>query len=108
MVLVWAITLLTVILMTCALFLTQVLHTTYFDLDKLDNISGVSLAKHREMYEYFGTFTRSFLSMFEMTLANWPPVTRLLSEEVSEWLMVACLLHKLTVGFAVLGVINGD
>jgi len=45
--------------------------------------------------------------MFELTLANWPPVTRLLAEEVSEWFMVFCLIHKLTLGFAVIGVING-
>ena len=98
-------------------------------------------------------------SLFELTLANWPPVCRLLVEEaggvafrkgalgdrsgivagqrncsflefrkspnnpprnfskcarqlsrdmseVSEWWLVACLLHKLTMGFAVIGVIN--
>merc|ERR1712060_367865 len=28
-------------------------------------------------------------------------------ENVSEWFMVICLLHKLTVGFAVIGIING-
>eukprot|EP00971_Amphidinium_carterae_P103004 2038756-Amphidinium_carterae.1 len=28
------------------------------------------------VYEYFGTFSRSLLSLFEMTLANWPPVAR--------------------------------
>merc|ERR1719305_1778708 len=47
------------------------------------------------------------LSMFELTLANWPPVSRLLVEEVSEWFSVICVGHKLTLGFAVLGVING-
>ena len=42
-----------------------------------------------------------------MALANWPPVCRLLMENVNEWFMVVCLLHKLTVGFAVIGIING-
>merc|ERR1719482_616187 len=45
--------------------------------------------------------------MFELTLANWPPVARLLSEELSEWFMLICVIHKLTIGFAVIGVING-
>merc|ERR1712232_701073 len=36
-----------------------------------------------------------------------PPVTRLLTENVSESFMFFCLLHKLTIGFAVVGVING-
>ncbi|CAJ1342845.1 unnamed protein product [Effrenium voratum] len=52
-------------------------------------------------------FTRSMLSMFEITLGNWPPVCRLLSEKVSEWFMLLCILHKLVIGFAVVGVING-
>ena len=39
------------------------------------------------------------LSMFELTLGNWPPVTRLLSEEVTEWFMLICIAHKLTIGF---------
>ena len=45
--------------------------------------------------------------MFELTLANWPQASRLLSENVSEVFMVFCLIHKLTIGFAVVGVING-
>lgn len=59
------------------------------------------------MYEYFGTFSRCFLSMFELALANWPTPTRILTEELSEWFILICLCHKLTIGFAVVGVING-
>lgn len=105
MVVLWAVCLLSLMLSTCALFLTQFLHSTYFDnparLASSDQTAG------QEMYKYFGTFSRCLLSMFEITLANWPPVTRLLTEEVSEWFSPICLLHKLTIGFAVIGVING-
>merc|ERR1719265_2148536 len=45
--------------------------------------------------------------MFEITLGNWPVIARLLSEEVSQWFIILCLVHKLTVGFAVIGVITG-
>merc|ERR1712183_1080695 len=45
--------------------------------------------------------------MFEITLADFPPVARLLSEEHSQWFMLICVMHKLTIGFAVVGVING-
>jgi hypothetical protein len=34
-------------------------------------------------------------------------VCRLLVENVNEWFMLFCLAHKLTIGFAVIGVING-
>merc|ERR1739848_587239 len=30
-----------------------------------------------------------------------------MGEHVTEWAMVVCLVHKLTIGFAVVGVING-
>eukprot|EP00438_Fugacium_kawagutii_P034122 Skav214381 [mRNA] locus=scaffold4284:94835:110044:- [translate_table: standard] len=43
----------------------------------------------------------SIFSMFEITLANWPPVSRLLAENVSEWFMLFGVLHKLAIGFAV-------
>ena len=39
--------------------------------------------------------------MFEITLGNWPPVARLLSEEVSEFFTFFCVLHKLTIGFVI-------
>merc|ERR1712125_100843 len=45
--------------------------------------------------------------MFELTLANWPPVARLLMENISEWFMFFALAHKLIIGFAVVNVING-
>jgi len=103
----WAVILLSMMLLTCALLLTQVLHASYFSEATFATLSLPQLEQHRKMFEYFGSFTRCFLSMFELTLANWPPVTRLLVEEVSEWFSLLCLIHKLTIGFAVVGVING-
>merc|ERR1719428_1605785 len=60
-----------------------------------------------EAFEYFGTYWRAMVSLFELMLANWPTVCRFLMEEVHEvfgWLVVA---YKLLVGFGVVGVING-
>merc|ERR1711904_766172 len=54
-----------------------------------------------------GTFTRSLFTMFELTLANWPTVTRNLAENVNEVWMLVGLTHKLVIGFAVIGVVNG-
>merc|ERR1719456_1865831 len=96
-----------VMLCTIALFLSQALHVVYFADKTAANMPPEELELKRKLYEYFGSFTRCLLSMFELTLANWPPVTRLLTEEVSEWFMLVCVVHKLTVGFAVIGVING-
>ncbi|CAE7491913.1 SCN4A [Symbiodinium sp. CCMP2456] len=103
MVLGWTIALLFVCQMLFALIVQQFLYGFYFD----ENADGPGKEAQLRVFEYFGTFTRALLSLFEMTLANWPPVCRLLMEEVSEWWMIFCLFHKLTMGFAVVGVING-
>lgn len=97
----WAIVVLFVVQVMLALFLTNILRDSY-----LETI-GFPLEERLEVYEYFGTFTRSFLSLIEMTLANWPPICRLLVENVSEVMWVFCVCHKLVMGFAVVGVING-
>merc|ERR1712217_337252 len=61
----------------------------------------------REIFMYFGSFTRSIFSMFELTLANYHAVARKLSEYVAEGFQVYVVIHKLTMGFAIVGVING-
>merc|ERR1719172_428822 len=86
--------------MMLALLLTQILFEYLND-------ESISLDDRRAVFEYFGTFSRAMLSMFEITLANWPPVCRLLSENVSEYFMFFAVCHKLTIGLAVVGVING-
>eukprot|EP00931_Biecheleriopsis_adriatica_P008017 TRINITY_DN109258_c0_g1_i1.p1 TRINITY_DN109258_c0_g1~~TRINITY_DN109258_c0_g1_i1.p1 ORF type:complete len:598 (+),score=102.23 TRINITY_DN109258_c0_g1_i1:57-1850(+) len=60
-----------------------------------------------EVYRYFGTFTRSMLSMFELTLGNWVPISRLLSERVSEWYTIFTMVFQVVLGFAVIKVITG-
>ena len=41
-----------------------------------------------------GTFTRTFLSMFEIMFANWSPPCRVLVEHVSEWFSIFFLLYR--------------
>merc|ERR1711971_1530029 len=95
------------VLMTLALFLVQYLHATYFGDVSATDLSVAALEVHQEMFEYFGTFTRCMLTMFELAFANWPPATRLITANVSEWFLVLCLAFKMTMGFAVIGVLNG-
>jgi len=99
-VLFWAFILLTVCQTMFAFLLNQILVTYYLE---EDNDHAIKL----EVFKHFGTFTRSFFSMFEITLGNWVPVGRLLVDDVSEWFMIFSVGHKLTMGFAVIGVING-
>jgi len=100
-VLFWSFILLGVVQGMLALLLNQVLMSTFF------NDESRSIEVRKQMFVYFGTFARSLLSMFEITLGNWVPVARLLSENLSFWFMLFSILHKLSLGFAILGVING-
>merc|ERR1719272_2613155 len=70
-----------------------------------DHMRG-SGEKREVVFEYFGTFTRSFLSLFEVTLGNWAPIARLLHENVSEYFLPFILLYLSVVVFAVLNVIR--
>jgi hypothetical protein len=63
--------------------------------------------KDREvLFEYFGTFTRSLLTMIEMLLGNWYSITRILTG-FNEWWMLFGIGHQLVLGFAVIEVISG-
>ncbi|CAJ1366095.1 unnamed protein product [Effrenium voratum] len=104
-ILAWTAALLFIVQMLFALVLNQILYGFYFNAANLES----QLLKDRQelVYVYFGTFSRALLTMFEITLANWPPVCRALTENVTEWFMIFFLVHKVTMGFAVIGVING-
>lgn len=60
----------------------------------------------REVFNYYGTFWRSMITMFEITFANWAPSCRLLLDNVSEWFGVFFLIYRCVVGFAMLSVIQ--
>jgi hypothetical protein len=97
----WAFVLIFFCLMFIALLLYQVLTEFYF----MDE--NRPLEERQEVFLYFGTFTRAMFSMFELTLANWPTLIRVLAENVHEGFFVYGILHKVSMGFAVVGVVNG-
>eukprot|EP00929_Paragymnodinium_shiwhaense_P016260 TRINITY_DN12451_c0_g2_i1.p1 TRINITY_DN12451_c0_g2~~TRINITY_DN12451_c0_g2_i1.p1 ORF type:complete len:609 (-),score=109.98 TRINITY_DN12451_c0_g2_i1:563-2389(-) len=98
--LIWSVILLILMQALMALIMCQLLMSYYKDEAK-------PIAQRREVYLYFGTFSRAMLTMFELTLGNWIPVSRLLLEDVSEWYLLFTLSHKCVLGFAVVSVING-
>jgi hypothetical protein len=97
----WAAVLLVVLQSFTACVISQILFSTYFPDE------GRPIEERREVFLYFGSFVRSLLTTFEMTMANWPIPARVLFENVSEWFIWLFVAHKLVVGFAFIGVING-
>lgn len=63
-------------------------------------------AVRKEVYMYYGTFTRTVLTMFEILFANWSPPCRVLVDNLSEWFSIFFLLYRCVLGFAVLNVVN--
>jgi Ca2+-binding EF-hand superfamily protein len=90
-----------VVLVFFGLLLQQLLVAVYFAGD------DQPLEERQELYIFFGTFSRATFSMFELTFANWPPIARLLSERVSQWFMLFMMIYKMTLGFCLVGVVNG-
>eukprot|EP00438_Fugacium_kawagutii_P006228 Skav208377 [mRNA] locus=scaffold3508:24674:26189:+ [translate_table: standard] len=70
-------------------------------------LSRYDVKDRHAVFAYFGTCSRAILSMFELTLGNWPVIARILQDKVSEWYFAFSIAHKVTIGFAVIGVING-
>jgi len=99
-VLLWSLVLLCGIMVACALTLNFLLDPFILDGDK-------PYESRILVYEYFGSFSRSSVTMFEMTLGNWVPPVRLLQDRVNEAYGPLLLLYVGLVHFAVVQVIRG-
>jgi len=99
-VLLWSFVLLFMTIVVVALCFNQILQPYILN-------EGNPEDERLEIYHRFGTTSRSIMTMFEITLANWVPTCRLLIENVSEWFGVVILIYRLIVGFAVVKVITG-
>ncbi|CAK0875972.1 unnamed protein product, partial [Prorocentrum cordatum] len=96
----WSIVLFVVVHGMLGICLNEVLVEYYFRDEAFD------LAGQQQVYEYFGSFSRSFLTMFEFTFANWITPARVLVENVNEVFIVYAVLHKCMLGVAAVGVIQ--
>ncbi|CAE7265972.1 para [Symbiodinium sp. CCMP2592] len=102
-VLLWSFLMLFLLQLMFALFLQRVVS----DSIESNIASQVMVAESNELFLYFGTCSRCLLTMFEITLGNWPPVARLLQDHVSEAFTAFSIIHKITIGYALIAVING-
>ncbi|CAK0875970.1 unnamed protein product, partial [Prorocentrum cordatum] len=93
----WSIVLFVVVHGMLGICLNEVLVEYYFRDEAFD------LAGQQQVYEYFGSFSRSFLTMFEFTFANWITPARVLVENVNEVFIVYAVLHKCMLGVAAVG-----
>jgi hypothetical protein len=97
---VWCFVFFMVVHILLALAMNQFLYETYFDVDSPE------AHKHAIMYEYFGSFSRAFLTQLEITFGNFIQPVRVLTENVHEAYILYAVVHKTVLGFAVVGVLN--
>jgi len=99
-VLLWSSLVLVFTMTLCGIAMNRVLASFMLD------ASSVDIKQRREMFLYFGSFTRSLLTMQEITLGNHVPVMRLLVEHAGEGWMYLFMIYKLIVGFGLVTVIR--
>jgi len=63
------------------------------------------VARH-QVFAYYGSFSRSMITMFEVHLANFAPACRVLLNNLGEEYAFLFLAYRCIAGFAVLNVIN--
>lgn len=90
-----------IIMITLISLVVQYIILSYYDDE------SVPLSRRHEVYEYFGTFTRCAVSLFEATLGNFAPVMRKLTNNVQESWGLFFVAYKCVGGFAVVTVITG-
>lgn len=69
------------------------------------NDESIDIESRRAVFIYFGTFSRSMFTMFEITFGAWHVSCRILMENVSEWFSLFYIVYRCTFLFAVLKVI---
>lgn len=97
-VLVWAMLLMIVVISLVAITVSSLVEDFIRDDSQI-------LFDRTEVFKMWGSYSRATETMFEITLANWGPATRLLMNTVDEKWAVFFLCYKMTIGFAVVQVI---
>lgn len=95
---VWSFAILVAIQVVFGLFLNQLMQSYLLE-------EGHSVEAKRSVYKYFGTFSGTMLTMFEITMASWVGPCRVLVDNVSEGFILVFVVYRCFFCFAVLKVI---
>jgi len=71
-----------------------------------DKDSTLGDAEKKRLFYYYGTFTKTMFTMFEVLFANWIPSARALIDNVSEVFIPVFVIYRCFIGFAVLSVVR--
>jgi len=97
--LIWSFVCMVSLQIGCGLVLMQLLNPQLSDEDR-------SMDERIEIFNYFGTFLRMLVTMFEITIGNWVPSCRFFMDHVTEWFGMFYILYTCCLCFAVVRVIT--
>eukprot|EP00415_Alexandrium_ostenfeldii_P001167 UN1167 len=95
----WSVLLLLAMMTCIGILMNQLIYGYLAD-------SAFSAHDRREVYEYFGTYTRMLTTMLELTLGNWAPPSRVLMSKVSQWWGLFIVFYRLVLCFCLVNVAN--
>lgn len=95
----WSFNLLLFIQIAVGMFLTQMIRRYMED-------ASEDVVLRRQVFLYWGTFTRTMVTMFEVTLGNWVPSCRVLIDNVHELYGLVYIFYRCMFCFAVVRVIS--
>mmetsp|Transcript_45321 Transcript_45321/g.142160 ORF Transcript_45321/g.142160 Transcript_45321/m.142160 type:complete len:631 (+) Transcript_45321:97-1989(+) len=95
--LIWSVLLLYFTMMSVGVMMNQLIYGYLVD-------ASIDEKDRREVFEYYGTYTRLLITMFELTLGNWAPPSRLLMERVSQWWGLFIVLYRCVLCFSLVNV----
>jgi len=95
----WSFVLLLLIMIVAGLMMSQLTQPTMSD-------ESMPIDVRLRLFEHFGTFTKTMVTMFEITTANWVPVARLAMTHIGEPLAFMIILYRCVFCFAVVNVVR--
>jgi len=95
----WSLCILILVQCITGMILSQMVHG--FIIDTTQDLEARQL-----VFAYYGSFTRSMITMFEVHLASFAPACRILVDHLGETYAFLFLAYRCLAGFAILNVIN--
>jgi len=99
----WSLCVLLVIQSIMGLFISSIVQNLLTDTDADPKLP---MNVQTDLFYFYGTFSKTMMTMFQILFANWIPCARILVDNVSEWYAAFFIFYRCLIGFAVLNVVK--
>jgi len=95
----WSLVVLFVLMCIMAILVSQIAASIIAD-------DTTAVDSRESLFNYYGTFTRSVITMLEIHFANWAPPCRAVMDHIGQAFGAFLIIYRCAAGFAVLNIIN--